>query len=350
MVGSFPQDRRCHPRVSAVRSESLPKMQIMNDHFCRILLFFSAVIFGVSTVSSAAETRPNILLIVADNQGAWTLGCYGNREIRTPKIDRLAQEGMLFTRCFSSNSVCSPTRATLLTGLMPSQHGVHCWLAGGPSHLDTFDPKPEAGNDYCGPLNQPIQTNVDGIRIGHLDSREAPPPPPTGCIFENPGKRTPCSVSIQGSPNRSQNTCWPRPENETHSLRMKTAPESMFGSWSARPSRSWVVPPVVRPLPGRQNRRKPETGPKQAPEHRPGPRDAKSGPVDHPVSLGMPGDASNGAPAVLEVESEVPLITAFSAVPGAGRPVQASAGPASRGMGPGDRCRRRSPTSCRPCR
>ena len=39
---------------------------------------------------------------------------------------------------------------------------------GGPSHLDTFDPKPEAGNDYCGPLNKPIATNVDGIRIGEL--------------------------------------------------------------------------------------------------------------------------------------------------------------------------------------
>ena len=39
---------------------------------------------------------------------------------------------------------------------------------GGPSHLDTFDPKPEAGNDYCGPLDKPIATNVDGIRIGEL--------------------------------------------------------------------------------------------------------------------------------------------------------------------------------------
>ena len=39
---------------------------------------------------------------------------------------------------------------------------------GGPSHLDTFDPKPAAGNDYCGPLNKPIQTNVDGIIIGEL--------------------------------------------------------------------------------------------------------------------------------------------------------------------------------------
>ena len=45
---------------------------------------------------------------------------------------------------------------------------IQIWLAGGPSHVDSFDPKPAAGNDYCGPLNNPIATNVDGIRIGEL--------------------------------------------------------------------------------------------------------------------------------------------------------------------------------------
>jgi hypothetical protein len=45
---------------------------------------------------------------------------------------------------------------------------IQIWLGGGPSHLDTFDPKPEAGNDYCGPLNKPLDTNVPGIRIGQL--------------------------------------------------------------------------------------------------------------------------------------------------------------------------------------
>jgi hypothetical protein len=45
---------------------------------------------------------------------------------------------------------------------------IQIWLWGGPSHLDTFDPKPEAGSDYCGPLTSPIATNVDGIRIGEL--------------------------------------------------------------------------------------------------------------------------------------------------------------------------------------
>ena len=45
---------------------------------------------------------------------------------------------------------------------------IQIWMWGGPCHIDTFDPKPEAGNDYCGPLNKPIATNVSGIRIGEL--------------------------------------------------------------------------------------------------------------------------------------------------------------------------------------
>ena len=45
---------------------------------------------------------------------------------------------------------------------------IQIWLWGGASHLDTFDPKPGAGYDYCGPLNKPVETNVDGIRIGEL--------------------------------------------------------------------------------------------------------------------------------------------------------------------------------------
>lgn len=45
---------------------------------------------------------------------------------------------------------------------------IQIWMWGGPAHLDTFDPKPDAGYDYCGPLNKPIATNVDGIRIGEL--------------------------------------------------------------------------------------------------------------------------------------------------------------------------------------
>jgi len=109
----------------------------------------------------ASGRRPNVILIMTDNHGAWTLGCYGNPDIKTPHIDRLAQEGIRFTQAFSSNAVCSPTRATYLTGLIPSQHGVHCYLGGneaqmGPnaySTIEEFRTLPEilAGQGYiCG--------------------------------------------------------------------------------------------------------------------------------------------------------------------------------------------------------
>jgi arylsulfatase A-like enzyme len=78
--------------------------------------------------SAVAARPPNLVFILTDNQGAWTLGCYGNQDIRTPHIDRLAAEGIRFNRALSSNPVCSPTRATFLTGLLPSQHGVHSFL------------------------------------------------------------------------------------------------------------------------------------------------------------------------------------------------------------------------------
>ncbi|MCX6848764.1 MAG: sulfatase-like hydrolase/transferase [Verrucomicrobia bacterium] len=78
--------------------------------------------------ASAAPRPPNLVFILTDNQGAWTLGCYGNPDIRTPNIDRLAAEGIRFTHALSSNPVCSPTRATFLTGLIPSQHGLHSFL------------------------------------------------------------------------------------------------------------------------------------------------------------------------------------------------------------------------------
>jgi len=75
--------------------------------------------------------RTNIVFILTDDQGVWAAGCYGNPEIRTPNIDRLAAEGMRFERFFVATPVCSPSRATFLTGRIPSQHGVHDWIREG---------------------------------------------------------------------------------------------------------------------------------------------------------------------------------------------------------------------------
>ena len=72
--------------------------------------------------------QPNVVFIISDDQGFWSLGCAGNREIYTPNIDRLAAQGMRFENFFCVSPVCSPARASLLTGCIPSQHGVHDWL------------------------------------------------------------------------------------------------------------------------------------------------------------------------------------------------------------------------------
>ncbi len=89
-------------------------------------LLYLAVVFIAS--AQASERQPNLLFILTDNQPASILGVYGNPDVRTPNIDRLAGEGVRFTNAFAVNGMCSPTRATLMTGLMPSQHGVHNWL------------------------------------------------------------------------------------------------------------------------------------------------------------------------------------------------------------------------------
>jgi len=83
----------------------------------------------MAKIRQGQEQRPNILFILTDNQTTESLGCYGSREHQTPHIDRLAREGVRFTRAFCTNGLCSPTRSSILTGLMPSQHGVHCALS-----------------------------------------------------------------------------------------------------------------------------------------------------------------------------------------------------------------------------
>lgn len=79
-------------------------------------------------------SRPNILIFLADDHGQWAAGCYGNSEIMTPNLDRLAAAGVLIERATSPGPVCSPARASLLTGRLPSQHGIHDFLSESPAH------------------------------------------------------------------------------------------------------------------------------------------------------------------------------------------------------------------------
>ncbi len=86
---------------------------------------------------SPDPARPNILFVLADDLGAWGLGCAGNAELQTPHLDRLAAEGVRFSRFFCTSPVCSPARASILTGMILSQHGVHDWLRAGNSTAES---------------------------------------------------------------------------------------------------------------------------------------------------------------------------------------------------------------------
>ena len=97
---------------------------------------------------------PNILFILTDDQGAWAMGCAGNEEILTPNIDRLAAEGIRFTNFFCASPVCSPARASILTGMIPSQHGVHDWIKGGNIEKDSYRTKQDCLEGSCpGPFS-----------------------------------------------------------------------------------------------------------------------------------------------------------------------------------------------------
>lgn len=77
--------------------------------------------------------KPNIVMIISDDQGAWAMANAGMTELHTPTLDRLAAQGRRFDGLYCVSPVCSPARASLLTGTIPSSHGVHDWIRAGNS-------------------------------------------------------------------------------------------------------------------------------------------------------------------------------------------------------------------------
>jgi arylsulfatase A-like enzyme len=127
---------------------------------------FAALSLAFVTGAHAAEPspqRPNIIFILVDDLGWGDLGCYGHLDIATPNLDRMAAEGMLFEQFYVNASLCSPSRAAMLTGRFPAEVGIHYWMA--PNHNrrmgmpDVLDPAL---------VNLPQTMQRAGYRTGHF--------------------------------------------------------------------------------------------------------------------------------------------------------------------------------------
>ena len=98
-------------------------------------------------VPETNQKKPNVVVLFIDDLGWKDLGVYGSKFFETPRIDRLAKQGAMFTRAYSSCNVCSPTRASLLTGKYPQRIGFTSWLnprkPNGPNSAATYIPATE---------------------------------------------------------------------------------------------------------------------------------------------------------------------------------------------------------------
>jgi uncharacterized sulfatase len=81
---------------------------------------------GTAQPQFSSEAKPaNVVIFIADDLGAHDIGPYGNRVVRTPNLDRLASESLVFSEAFASSPTCSPSRASIYTGLFPFRNGAH---------------------------------------------------------------------------------------------------------------------------------------------------------------------------------------------------------------------------------
>jgi arylsulfatase A len=131
-------------------------------------------------------TKTNFLVILCDDLGYGDVGCFGNKTIQTPSIDKLAAEGMKLTACYASAPVCSPSRTGMLTGRTPYRVGVYDWIpAGSPMHLRRSEITvaallQKAGYDTChagkwhcnGRFNSPEQPQPGDLGFDHWFSTQ----------------------------------------------------------------------------------------------------------------------------------------------------------------------------------
>jgi len=90
-----------------------------------MIIASTAIAQDVEDPGSASQEKPNIVFIFTDDLGYGDVGAYGATDIKTPNINRIAEQGILFTNSYSVSPVCTPSRAGLLTGRYPIRMGIH---------------------------------------------------------------------------------------------------------------------------------------------------------------------------------------------------------------------------------
>lgn len=141
------------------------------------LLICLVILFGAGMLRSAAQSKPNIVLFIADDLNQQDIGCYGNRDVKTPNMDQLAAEGMRFTRAYAASPMCSPSRSVLFTGLYPFRNGSqmnHFTVRAGTPNLPQFLQKQGYRVVISGKIDVSPLDNFPFERIGEEFGRYAP--------------------------------------------------------------------------------------------------------------------------------------------------------------------------------
>lgn len=104
-------------------------------NFTTTRLTASYIVLLLATITTATSAAPNLIFILSDDLGYADIGPYGQKEIQTPTLDRMAAEGLVFTDAYAGSSLCAPCRATLFTGL----HTGHAPIRHNPSAARGWD-------------------------------------------------------------------------------------------------------------------------------------------------------------------------------------------------------------------
>src|SRR3954447_24023126 len=109
--------------------------------------YTAALLVAFLASSATAADTPNVVLILIDDLGQRDLGCYGSTFYRTPNVDKMAKDGLRFTDFYAACPVCSPTRASILTGRYPQRMDVTDWIPGRKDTPDQRMKRPEIRNE-----------------------------------------------------------------------------------------------------------------------------------------------------------------------------------------------------------